>query len=130
VIVLDASVVVELLLHTADAPRIEERVFGSGDTLHVPHLLDVEVTHVVRRYVLAGDLRETRATAALDLLAAMPLIRHPHTAMLPRIWALHQNHTAYDATYIALAEGLDATLLTRDARLARSRVRAARIDLL
>lgn len=129
-IVLDASVVVELLLRTADAPRIEERVFGSGEGLHAPHLLDVEVTHVVRRYVLSGDLSASRASAGLDLLAAMPLVRHQHTAMLPRIWALRDNLTAYDGAYVALAEGLSAVLLTRDARLAGSSRHTARVELL
>lgn len=129
-IVLDASVVVELLLRTTDASRIEERVFGTGDPLHAPHLLDVEVAHVMRRYVLIGDMVASRAKAALDLLAGMPLLRHPHTDTLSRIWALRDNLTAYDAAYIALAEGLDATLLTRDARLARSKGHAARVELL
>lgn len=129
-IVVDASVVVELLLRTADAFRVERRLFGAGEALHAPHLLDVEVAHVMRRYVLAGDLAPPRAKASLDLLAAMPLARHAHTAMLSRMWALRDNLTAYDAAYVALAEGLDATLLTRDARLARSRGHEAHVELL
>ncbi len=129
-IVLDASVVVELLLRTADASRIEDQVFGADVALHAPHLLDVEVAHVVRRYVVAGDLTAARGAAALDLLGAMPLYRHPHTAMLHRIWALRENLTAYDAAYVALAEGLDALLVTRDARLARAKGHTARVELL
>ena len=129
-IVLDASVVVELLLRTADASRIEEQVFGGGDPLHAPHLLDVEVAHVIRRYAMAGELTESRAKESLNLLATMPLARHPHTDMLSRIWALRSNLTAYDAAYVALAEGLGARLLTRDARLARSQAHEARIELL
>lgn len=128
-IVLDASVVVELLLRTADASRIEARVFGMGEALHAPHLMDVETSHVLRRYALAGDLTPSRAAAALEVLAVMPLVRHAHTAMLPRIWALRENLTSYDAAYVALAEGLDATLLTRDARLARTKGHRARVEL-
>ena len=128
-IVLDASVVVELLLRTPDASRIEERVFAGGEALHAPHLLDIEAAHVMRRYALAGELSPVRAAQALDLLAAMPLVRHPHTAMLPRIWTLRENLTAYDAAYIALAEGLGAMLVTRDARLAKARGHRARVEL-
>lgn len=129
-IVLDASVVLELLLRTADASRIESRVFGARVPLHAPHLLDVEVAHVLRRYVLARDVAPPRATAALELLAAMPLRRHPHAPLLRRMWALRANLTAYDAAYVALAEGLDAILVTRDARLARSKGHTARVELL
>ena len=127
-IVLDASVVVELLLRTADASRIEARVFGMGEALHAPHLLDVETAHVLRRYSFAGDLSAARAAQALDVLGVMPLVRHAHTEMLPRIWALRANLTAYDAAYVALAEGLDATLLTRDARLGRAKGHRARVE--
>ena len=128
-IVFYASVVVELLFRTPDASRIEERVFAGGEALHAPHLLDVEAAHVVRRYALTGDLSPVRAAHALDLLAAMALVRHPHTAMLPRIWTLRENLTAYDAAYIALAEGLGAMLVTRDARLAKARGHRARVEL-
>lgn len=129
-IVLDASVVVEILLRTADASRIEDRVLGAGEPLHAPHLLDVEVAHVLRRYVLAGELTARRAAPALELLAAMPLIRHSHTMLLPRIWGLRENLTAYDAAYVVLAEGLGATLVTRDARLARACGHRALVELL
>ena len=128
-IVLDASVVVEILLRTAGASRIEERVFGAGEALHAPHLLDVEVAHVVRRYGLAGELPAARAAQALDLLTTMPLMRHPHGPMLSRIWALRDNLTAYDAAYVVLAEGLGATLVTCDARLARARGHKAHVEL-
>ena len=117
-IVVDASALLEVLLRTAASPAIETRLFGSGQTLHAPHLLDVEVAQVVRRYVMAGDLEAERGRAALTDLADMPLQRYPHTFMLPRIWELRHNLTSYDAAYVALAETLDAELMTCDKRLA------------
>ena len=127
-IVLDASVVVELLLRTPNARRIEDRLFGAGDALHAPHLLDVEVTQVLRRYERVGDLTAPRAVQALGVLTAMPVFRHPHAALVPRIWALRANLTAYDAAYVALAEGLEATLVTLDVRLARAAGHRARVE--
>ena len=127
-IVLDASVVVELLLRTPDASRIEARVFGAGEALHAPQLLDIEASHVLRRFTLAGDLSPAHAAAALDVLGVMPLVRHAHTVMLPRIWEIRGNLTAYDAAYVALAEGLDATLLTWDRRLGRAAGHTARVE--
>jgi predicted nucleic acid-binding protein len=120
VIVLDASVVVELLLRTPDALALEERVFGAGTPLHVPHLVDVEVAQVLRRYALRRDISGARGATALTLLGQFPLARHAHAPLAARVWALRANLTAYDAVYVALAEGLGATLLTRDASLARA----------
>jgi predicted nucleic acid-binding protein len=120
VIVLDASVVVELLMLTADGVRIAERIFGGNETLHAPELLDVEVAHVVRRLERAGSLDSARGWQLLEDLADMAIERYPHRHLLPRIWALRANLSAYDATYVALAEVLDAPLLTRDRRLAQA----------
>ena len=117
-IVLDASVVLELLLRTADSLDIEERVLAAGETLHAPHLLDIEVAQVLRRYAARGDISEHRGRLAIALLAQLPISRYAHEPLLPRIWALRTNLTAYDAAYVALAEGLTATLLTRDKALA------------
>jgi len=120
VIVVDASAVLEVLLQTPAAPRIEARLFASGDTLHVPHLLDLEVVHVLRRYEAAGMIDAQRGQDAIDDLTAWPLIRYPHELFLRRIWALRHNLTAYDAAYVALAETLAVTLVTCDTRLAAS----------
>ena len=128
-IVVDASVVVELLLRTPDAMRIEERLFAAGEALHAPHLLDVEVTQVIRRYERARELTPSQATQALDVLIALPVVRHAHTPLIPRIWVLRANLTAYDAAYVALAEGLNATLLTTDTKLARARGHSALVEL-
>ena len=116
-IVVDASVILEILLRTPAAARAEERVFG-GEPAAAPHLLDVEVAQVLRRYEAAGRLDATRGRDALADLADFPLTRYPHDLLLPRIWELRANLTAYDAAYVALAEALGATLVTRDERVA------------
>ena len=129
-IVVDASAVLELLLRTPAAEAVERRLFGARERLHAPHLLDVEVAHVLRRYSLAGEMPADRGRAALDYLADLSLRRHPHEVLLPRVWALRANLSAYDAVYVALAEALDAPLVTRDRRLAGAAGPRARIELL
>ncbi len=126
--VVDASAVVEVLLQTETGIRTEERLFAPGETLHVPHLIDIEVAHALRRTWLQGLLDAARAAEALDNLAAWPFIRYPHDLCLSRIWELRHNVTAYDAAYIALAETLGVALLTCDARLASSSGHAAVIE--
>ncbi len=118
-IVLDASAVLELLLRTPAAAAIERRLFAPGQTLHAPHLIDLEIAQVLRRYEAAGDMTTERAGQALQDFADLPLERYPHDLFLRRIWDLRRNVTAYDAAYLALAEALPAPLLTRDRRLAR-----------
>jgi predicted nucleic acid-binding protein len=130
VIVPDASVVIEVLLRTAAAARIEDRLLDARETLHAPHLLDVEVAQVLRRYVARGEMRPERARLALDLLAKFPITRYSHEPLVPRIWTLRQNLTAYDAAYVALAEGLRATLVTRDAALSKSPGHRADVELI
>ena len=129
-IVVDASAMIEALLRTPAAAAVDARLFEPGETLHAPHLLDVEVAQVVRRYVANGDIDADRGREALDDLAALRLRRYPHDLLLPRIWALRHNLTAYDAAYVALAEALEAPLLTRDRRLAAAAGVSARIELI
>jgi predicted nucleic acid-binding protein len=129
VIVLDASVVVEILLQSKDGLRIQERVLDRAESRHAPHLLDVEVIQVVRRYWLAGRIDLQRAGQMLDDLSVMPIERHAHTVLLSRIWELRANLTAYDAAYVALAEALGAPLLTRDEGLASVQGHDAAIEL-
>ena len=117
-IVIDASALLEVLLHTPLGAAIEARLLGTLEALHSPHLLDVEITQVIRRFVMAREIEAERAQAALDDFMGFPIWRHPHGFLLPRVWALRNNFTAYDAVYVALAEVLDATLLTHDRRLA------------
>jgi predicted nucleic acid-binding protein len=130
VIVTDASVVAEVLLQTPEAARIEERLFRSEETLHAPALLDVEVAHVMRRYVLRREMPEGRGAAAVRVLARFPIRRHVHEPLLERMWALRHSLTVYDAAYVALAEALGATLVTRDARLSSATGHRAVVELL
>jgi len=128
-IVVDASALLEALLRTPAAAGVERRLFSARQTLHAPHLLDVEVAQVVRRYAANGELDAARGREALADLAAFPLRRYPHDLLLPRIWELRNNLTAYDAVYVALAEALDAPLITRDRRLAGAAGHHAQIEL-
>jgi predicted nucleic acid-binding protein len=117
-IVVDASAVLEVILRTPEAEEIEERLLGMGENLCAPHLLDLEVAQVLRRFASSGEISSERAIQALDDLASLPIHRYPHSFLLERIWELRHNVTAYDAAYVALAESLAAPLVTRDARLA------------
>ncbi|HWG03970.1 MAG TPA: type II toxin-antitoxin system VapC family toxin [Beijerinckiaceae bacterium] len=128
-IVVDASALLEVLLRSPAAKVVENRLFAPRQTLHAPHLLDVEVAQVIRRYAAKGDIDSARGRMALTDLTDFPLRRYPHDLLLPRIWDLRNNLTAYDATYVALAEALDASLLTRDRRLAAAAGHHARIEL-
>jgi predicted nucleic acid-binding protein len=128
-IVVDASALLEVLLNTAAADRLAARLFSSSETLHAPHLLDIEVAHVLRRYALSGELDPVRGREAIGDLADLPLRRYPHEPLLERIWGLRGRLTAYDAAYVALAEALDAPLVTRDRKLALSTGHGAAIEL-
>jgi predicted nucleic acid-binding protein len=129
-IVLDASALLELLLGTPGAAAVRERIASPDETLHTPQLLDLEVLQVLRRYRASGALSNQRARLAIDDLAALDLERYPHEPLLDRIWQLRDKLTAYDAAYVALAEALDAPLLTFDAHLAKAPGHRARIQLL
>ena len=119
-IVLDASAVLELLLGTTAGRAIAGRIADPAESLHVPHLVDVEIAQALRRYVREGQLEAPVAASALDELRSLDLERHSHEALLDRVWRLRENLTAYDAVYVALAEALGTKLLTCDGRLARA----------
>ena len=125
---LDGSAAVEWLLHTRAGLRVEERVFRRTETIHAPHLMDIEVVHALRRLVAARVIPAVRAQEAIDDLLDLFLRRHPHDAFLPRVWEMRDNITAYDAVYVALAELLDAPLITCDARLAAAPGHFARVE--
>jgi predicted nucleic acid-binding protein len=129
VIVLDASAMVELLLKTDMGEGVARRLSQAGHDGSAPHLLDVEVAHALRRLEQQGELTAARASDALQDLFNFPVRRYPHDVLLPRVWELRRNLTAYDATYVALAEALDAPLLTCDRRLAKASGHSARIEL-
>lgn len=116
-LVLDASVVVPALTGAGGAGAVAREALAEG-RLHAPHLLDVEVASACRGLVGRGRIGDDDARAALARLAALRLRRHQHHPLLARIWDLRHSLSAYDACYVALAEALDATLLTADRRLA------------
>ena len=128
-IVLDASALVELLLSTKIGRAIATRIEDPALALNAPHLADVEVAQVLRRYAREGELDAEEAAEALEELASLDFERHPHEPLLPRIWQLRDVLTAYDATYVALAEALDAPLLTCDGKLARAPGFSRRVEL-
>jgi predicted nucleic acid-binding protein len=129
VIVADASAVLEALLNTPAGDAIADILLDPAETVAAPHLLDLEVLQVLRRYTLTGSIDTERGQQAIEDYLAMPILRYPHEPLVSRVWDLRDNLTAYDATYIALAEALDAPLLTRDARLAAAPAHGARIEL-
>jgi len=128
-IVLDASAAVDWLLQTPAGQSIEKRVYARNESLHAPHLLDVEVAQVLRRLVLQRLVPVRRAEEAVRDLEDLRINRYPHFVFLPRIWQLRGNFSAYDAAYIALAENLGAALVTRDGRLASAAGHAASVEL-
>ena len=97
--------------------------------MHIPHLFDVEVLHVLRRHCLRGDLSEEQSQLILNLLHEIKAVRYPHAPLAARIWELRGNLSAYDAVYVALAEVLDAPLVTMDARLAHAPGIRAEVEL-
>lgn len=129
-IVLDASAVLELLLRGPGSEAVERHIASEDETLHAPHLLDLEIAQVLRRFCATEGLEPDRAWHALRDLRDLDIERYPHEPMLDRIWELRENITAYDAAYLALAEALGARLLTFDARLARAPGHRATIALL
>jgi len=128
VIVVDASALLEFLLQTPLGTRVEARLFRDGDECHTPHLVDVEVTQGLRRLVRSGEVSPARAAEAIADLVDLDLHRHAHIDLLTRAWKLRENVTAYDAMYIALAEALDAAVVTCDAPLATAPGHHARIE--
>jgi predicted nucleic acid-binding protein len=129
-IVLDASAVIELLLNTDRGGLVAQRISDPAESLHAPHLLSVEVAQVLRRFVLSNSVEPEIAVAALEDLAALDVARYEHEPFLGRVWDLRENMTAYDAVYLALAEMLDAPLLTFDERLAAAPGHAAEVEVL
>ncbi len=119
-LVVDASCLYEVVADTADAEAIRVRLVADPDHA-APHIVDAEVLGVIRRHHLAGVLDTTAAAQAVDDLRQWPGERYGHQALLDRAWQLRQSVRSWDALYVALAEALDATLLTRDGRLAATR---------
>lgn len=123
--VIDAGVVVELIANDLDPDRL------GTEELAAPHLLDSEVVNVLRSLVRRGELTESQGHHAATGFGLLAISRFPADWLRPRMWELRHNLSAYDATYVALAELADATsLLTTDARLARAPGLHCHIELL
>ena len=114
-IALDASAAVLALLNDGEARRLVAR-----ENVAIPHLADSELTHALRGQVRRGRIVEHQARAALARWARLGLHRFPAVGLLARVWELRDNLSAYDATYVALAEALGCALVTADARLAQA----------
>ena len=116
--VLDASGAIEILLNTAAGKRLAARLEDEHETVHAPHLIDLEIAQVLRRYVRARTISEGSGVLALQRWRELDVARYPHEPFLERIWNLRDNLTMYDAVYVALAEALSMVLVTGDRRLA------------
>lgn len=116
-LVVDASCLAEVLIGAPTADAVRDRLAMDVEQA-APHIVDVEVFGVIRREHLVGRLDRTEATQAIDDLAAWPGERFGHRPLLARAWELRATVRGWDAMYVALAEALDATLLTTDRRLA------------
>lgn len=115
-IVIDASLGLEMFLRGPRAMEIKDRIETAGRRMAAPEVFDLEVLQTLRRLSYRGDIAPARAAQALDVFRHAPVDRYSHGLLSRRIWALRDNLTAYDAAYFALAEMLDAPLWTRDAK--------------
>jgi predicted nucleic acid-binding protein len=129
-IVVDASAVVELLMQGPRGARLAARIEADRLSLHAPELVLLEVVQVLRKARATGKLSEARAQPAFEALVDLRMQRYSHANLLERIWSLRNNLSAYDASYVALAESLEAPLLTLDARIAKAPGHRAKVEVL
>jgi predicted nucleic acid-binding protein len=129
-IVIDASAMTEFLLETARGRRVEERLYRDGDRFCAPHIMDLEVLRALRGLTLSSEIDPARAEEAIADLLAVPVLRYPHYDLVGRAWDLRHNLSVYDASYVALAETLDAVVVTCDGPLSRAPGHSARVDLI
>lgn len=115
-LVVDTTALIEALVGIDPPPGLRERL-GQESCLHAPYLIDVEMLHALRRFTRRAVLSMERADEVRAEYATLAITRYPHLGLADRIWALRHNLSAYDATYVALAEALDAPLITCDRRL-------------
>ncbi len=119
-IVADASVVLELVLRTALSAQCDALLLEAGAMMCAPQLINLEVVQVLRRYERGATLSLGRSSEAFQDFLDLPIVLYPHEPLITRVWQLRHTVTAYDGAYIALAEALNAPLMTCDAHLARS----------
>jgi predicted nucleic acid-binding protein len=129
VLVVDTSAIVAALVERPQPASLVERLGADGD-LHAPHLIDVEIVHVLRRLARRGELPQPRAAAALEDYGELAIVRYPHIMLLERMWELRDNLTAYDAAFVALGEALGVPLITADERLASAAGHRAKVELI
>jgi predicted nucleic acid-binding protein len=129
-IVIDASGVILLISGGAPAERVSDRIRRSGETLHAPQLLSLEVLNAIRRAAAAGRVPPDTARAMVEDFRDLRCATYPHEPLLPRVWELRENLTAYDAAYVALAEALEAPLVTLDRAIADAPGIEATVELL
>jgi predicted nucleic acid-binding protein len=127
-LVVDTSAILDAIAAYEPAPGLIARLAGDGD-LHAPHLIDVEILHALRGMSMSEEITPERAADARTDFAETALLRYPHEPLSDRIWELRHNLSAYDAAFVALAETLEAPLITCDARLASSSGHNAEIEL-
>lgn len=129
-IVVDASLIIDFLILSGRDPKLSRLLATQVGETFAPELLDLEVTQTLRRLAHQRIMPRDHAATCLDLLQEMSIKRQPHRPLLKRIWQLRHSMTAYDAAYVALAEGLEAPLFTRDRKFAASGVHTARIEVI
>lgn len=128
----------ELLLNSARADKVSRQIEEHGTGMQAPALLDLEVAQVLRRWCttnsttsrITNSITDVSVWNMLELLRLSPIDRYPHDALLPRVWSLRSNLTAYDAVYVALAETLKVRLITCDARMSRAPVKSVRVTVI
>ena len=123
--VVDASLVADAIRATGGPSQAA--LVQAAPPIAAPELLDLEIASAYRKLVAARTISSPQGEELLGRLRAMPITRHRHLGLLPRIWQLRGTTTAYDAAYIALAEKLGATLLTRDSALANIRAATCKV---
>ncbi|MFN0022633.1 MAG: type II toxin-antitoxin system VapC family toxin [Parvularculaceae bacterium] len=129
-IVVDASAVVEWLLRRPAGETVNTRFTQSRGMIYAPHIIDLEIAHALRRYVVSGALTVARAEEALTDFGIFPLRRFGHAFLMRRVWMLRNNLTAYDAAYVALAEMLMAPLVTCDSGISSASGHFATVELI
>jgi predicted nucleic acid-binding protein len=126
-LVVDTSAVLDALAAREPSPALIARLADDGD-LHAPHLIDTEVLHALRRMSMTREITEERAADARRDFTDLAIVRYPHHPLSDRVWELRHNLSAYDATFIALAETVEAPLITCDARIASAPGHAAVVE--
>lgn len=120
----------EFLLESPKGLRVEARLYRDGDPFSAPHLMDLEVLRALRSLTLKKEIDATRAEEAIADLLAIPVLRYPHYQLAGRVWELRHNLSVYDASYVALAETLDAVVVTCDAPLGNAPGHSARVEVI